>query len=69
MTANAILGIIGSLLGGAACFSLGYYCAWNKIRVDFPEVFEARAKLEREVGTSCIIRWVAAELERMKREE
>jgi len=27
---------------------------WNKIRKDFPEVFEARAKLEREVGASCI---------------
>lgn len=27
---------------------------WNKIRKDFPEVFESRAKLEREVGHSCI---------------
>lgn len=27
---------------------------WNKIRVDFPQVFEARAKLEREIGASCI---------------
>jgi len=42
MTENATLGMIGSLLGGAACFSLGYYCA---------------------------IRWVAAELDRMRREE
>jgi len=42
MTANAILGMIGALLGGAACFSLGYHCA---------------------------LRWVAAELERMRREE
>lgn len=42
MTANATLGIIGSMLGGAACFSLGYYCA---------------------------MRWVMAELDRMKREE
>ena len=42
MTANAILGMIGALLGGAACFSLGYQCA---------------------------LRWVAAELERMRREE
>jgi len=42
MTANATLGMIGSLLGGAACFSFGYYCA---------------------------LRWVAAELESMKREE
>jgi len=42
MTANAIFGVIGSLLGGAACFLLGYYCA---------------------------LRWVASELDRMKREE
>lgn len=27
---------------------------WNQIRKNFPEVFEARAKLEREVGHSCL---------------
>lgn len=27
---------------------------WNKIRVDFPEVFAERAKVEREIGHSCI---------------
>lgn len=37
---------IGCVKGG-----MGY---WNKIRVDFPEVFESRAKLEREIGHSCI---------------
>jgi len=37
---------VGCVKGG-----MGY---WNKIRVDFPEVFEARAKLERRVGASCI---------------
>lgn len=37
---------IGCVKGG-----MGY---WNKIRVDFPEVFEKRAKLERELGSSCI---------------
>jgi hypothetical protein len=37
---------VGCLRGG-----MGY---WNKIRVDFSEVFAARAKLEREVGASCI---------------
>jgi len=42
MTANAILGIIGTMIGGAACFCLGYHCA---------------------------LRWVAAELARMRREE
>lgn len=37
---------IGCVKGG-----MGY---WNKIRVDFPEVFAERAKLEREIGRSCI---------------
>lgn len=37
---------IGCVKGG-----MGY---WNKIRVDFPEVFEKRARIEREVGRSCI---------------
>ena len=37
---------IGCVKGG-----MGY---WNKIRGDFPEVFERMAKLEREVGHSCI---------------
>lgn len=37
---------VGCVKGG-----MGY---WNKIRVDFPDVFAARAKLEREVGASYI---------------
>jgi len=37
---------VGCVKGG-----MGY---WNKIRLDFPDVFEARAKLEREIGASCI---------------
>ena len=37
---------IGCVKGG-----MGY---WNKIRVDFPDVFAARAKLERKLGCSCI---------------
>lgn len=37
---------IGCIKGG-----MGY---WNKIRVDFPEVFESRAKLEREIGSRCL---------------
>lgn len=37
---------IGCVKGG-----MGY---WNKIRKDFPEVFDRMAKLEREVGNSCI---------------
>lgn len=27
---------------------------WNKIRVDFPDVFERRAKMEREIGNTII---------------
>jgi 3'-phosphoadenosine 5'-phosphosulfate sulfotransferase (PAPS reductase)/FAD synthetase len=37
---------VGCVKGG-----MGY---WNKIRVDFPEVFEKTAALEREIGASCI---------------
>lgn len=37
---------IGCVKGG-----MGY---WNKIRIDFPEVFERRARQEREIGHSCI---------------
>ena len=37
---------IGCVKGG-----MGY---WNKIRQDFPDVFELRAKREREIGHSCI---------------
>lgn len=37
---------IGCVKGG-----MGY---WNKIRVDFPEVFESRARLEREIGRTCL---------------
>ena len=37
---------IGCVKGGA-----GY---WNKIRKDFPDVFEARARMEREIGHSMI---------------
>lgn len=37
---------IGCVKGG-----MGY---WNKVRKDFPQVFEERAKLEREIGRSCI---------------
>lgn len=37
---------IGCVKGG-----MGY---WNKIRVDFPEAFERRARQERELNHSCI---------------
>jgi 3'-phosphoadenosine 5'-phosphosulfate sulfotransferase (PAPS reductase)/FAD synthetase len=37
---------IGCVKGG-----MGY---WNKIRVDFPAVFEERAKQERRIGHTCI---------------
>lgn len=37
---------VGCLRGG-----MGY---WNKIRIDFPDVFQSRAKLEREVNHTCL---------------
>ena len=37
---------VGCVKGGA-----GY---WNKIRVDFPEVFRGRAEMEREIGHSIL---------------
>jgi hypothetical protein len=37
---------IGCVKGG-----MGY---WNKIRVDFPEVFASRAKMERDIGFSIL---------------
>ena len=37
---------IGCVKGG-----MGY---WNRIRIDFPEVFKARSVMERKVGASCI---------------
>jgi 3'-phosphoadenosine 5'-phosphosulfate sulfotransferase (PAPS reductase)/FAD synthetase len=37
---------IGCVKGGQ-----GY---WNKIRVDFPEQFERMAKIEREIGATCL---------------
>lgn len=37
---------IGCIRGG-----MGY---WNKIRVDFPEVFKARAALERKLNSKCL---------------
>jgi hypothetical protein len=37
---------VGCVKGG-----MGY---WNKIRKDFPRVFESRALMERDIGASCI---------------
>ena len=37
---------VGCVKGG-----MGY---WNKIRVDFPDVFKKRSEMERKVGRSCI---------------
>lgn len=37
---------LGCVKGG-----MGY---WNKVRVDFPEVFARRAEQERDIGASCI---------------
>jgi hypothetical protein len=46
---------IGCVKGG-----MGY---WNKIRKDFPEVFEQRAKLERDIGHSILKECYLDELE------
>jgi 3'-phosphoadenosine 5'-phosphosulfate sulfotransferase (PAPS reductase)/FAD synthetase len=35
---------------------------WNKIRVDFPEIFERTAKLEREIGAKCLKSYYLDEL-------
>lgn len=35
---------------------------WNKIRVDFPEVFDKMAKLEREIGAKCLKSYYLDEL-------
>lgn len=45
---------IGCVKGG-----MGY---WNKIRVDFPEIFERMAKLEREIGHSALKEYFLDEL-------
>jgi hypothetical protein len=37
---------VGCIKGG-----MGY---WNRIRIDFPEVFKQRSKMERIIGASCI---------------
>lgn len=49
---------VGCIRGG-----MGY---WNKIRVDFPEVFARRAKQEREIGHSCISGVFLDELDPMR---
>ena len=49
---------IGCVKGG-----MGY---WNKIRIDFPDVFESRAKLERKINSSCLKDCFLDELEPSK---
>ena len=46
---------IGCVKGG-----MGY---WNKIRVDFPDIFDSRAKLERLIGARCLKECYLDELE------
>jgi len=45
------LGYLNNNCVGCVKGGIGY---WNKIRVDFPEVFWARAKLERRIGSSIL---------------
>jgi len=46
---------LGCVKGG-----MGY---WNKIRIDFPQVFENRARLERDVGNSILSQCYLDELD------
>jgi hypothetical protein len=45
---------VGCVKGGMAY--------WNKIRVDFPDVFQSMANLEREVGAKCLKSYYLDEL-------
>lgn len=70
--AHAILGGLG--IKRPAMYDLGYSnnncigCVkggmgyWNKIRKDFPDVFERRARMEREIGHSCLKQYFLDEL-------
>lgn len=58
MTASGIkrpamydLGYLNNNCVGCVKGGMGY---WNKIRRDFPAVFDARAKMERAIGATCI---------------
>ena len=54
-TLDTTITTVSDVLRGGA----GY---WNKIRVDFPEVFASRAKLERDIGHSMSKRYFLDEL-------
>lgn len=45
------LGYLNNNCIGCVRGSIGY---WNKIRVDFPDVFWSRAALEREINATCL---------------
>jgi hypothetical protein len=45
---------VGCVKGGGAY--------WNKIRTDFPDIFDRMAKLEREIGHSCLQSYYLDEL-------
>lgn len=49
---------IGCVKGG-----MGY---WNKIRIDFPDIFKARAKMERDLGCRCLKECYLDELDPMR---
>ncbi len=46
MTANAIFGMIGALLGGAACFSLGYHCALRWVAAELERLLAVTRGME-----------------------
>lgn len=45
------LGYLNNNCKGCLKGGMGY---WNKTRRDFPEVFEQRAKMERDIGATCL---------------
>lgn len=45
------LGYSNNNCRGCVKWGMGY---WNKIRVDFPDVFKARAEMERKIQATCI---------------
>jgi len=51
------------------CIKAAGAAYWNKIRVDFPEVFESRAKLERKIGATCMKKKVGEEIIRLYLDE
>jgi hypothetical protein len=46
MTANAMLGVIGTMIGGAACFCLGYHCALRWVAAELERLLAVTRGME-----------------------